>query len=429
MVVTILLGLLTGLPLAFVLGSIAVAFSLALWGPSSLYGLFSAGTSQLRNYVLIAVPLFILMAMILFRSGIAEDMYEAVHKWSGRLRGGLAMATVVVCTLFAAVSGILSGSVVSMGLIALPNMFRHKYSKDIALGSILGGAALGPLIPPSVAAIIYGIMAGTSIGGLFAGGIITGIIISFMFVVYIGVRSYIQKGLCPALPEEEIPSLAEKVRSLRHLVFPVLLILLVLGVIFTGVATPTEASAVGVLGALIAAVVRRRLSFAMLKDCLTTCMSLTSMIIWIMIGATAFTSVFLGSGGMRMMESFVALIPGGPMGTVIACMLIVFVLGMFIDTTAIIMITAALFAPIVAALGVDKLWFGIIYMVNVLMGAFTPPFGFCIFILKGVAPPDVTLTDIYKASLPFIGVQLLALVIFIAFPSAIMWFPRLLMAR
>lgn len=426
MIAALIMGLISGLPLVFALGGMAICFTLALRGPSGIYGLFSSGLYQLNNYVLVAVPLFILMAMILFRSGVVEDMYNAVHKWSGPLRGGLAMATVVVCTIFAAVSGILSGSVVSMGLIALPSMLKHNYQKDIALGSILGGAALGPLIPPSVAAIIYGVMAGTSIGGLFAGGMICGLIISFLFIVYIGIRSYIQKDLCPALPKEERPPLKEKLYSIRYLILPGLLVIIVLGVIFTGIATPTEASAVGVLGALICAAIRRRLSFDLLKESCLTCMSLTSMIMWIIIGASAFTSVFLSVGGMNMMRTILAFIPGGSIGTVIACMIIVFILGMFIDTMAIIMITATLFAPIIAGLGIDKLWFGIIYMVNVLMGSFTPPFGFCLFILKGVAPPDITLSDIYKASFPFIAIQAFALILFIAFPSMIMWFPALL---
>jgi len=416
MVVALFLGLATGLPVAFVLGSVAVCFSLALWGPSSLYALVASGLSVLNNYVLLAVPLFILMAMILFRSGIAEDMYDAVHKWSGPLRGGLAMATVVVCTLFAAVSGILTGVVVSMGLIALPSMFRRKYRKDIALGSILGGSTLGPLIPPSVPAIVYGIMAGTSIGGLFAGGLITGCIISFLFIVYIGVRSYIQKDLCPVLPKEERPSLKEKLYSLRHLVLPILLIAGVLGAIFTGVVTPTEASGVGVLGALICAAIRRRLT---IED-------LTSMIIWLLVGASAYNSAFLGAGGMQLMRSVLSIVPGGPTGVVIVCIMIVFILGMLMDQTAIIIITASLFAPIITSLGIDKLWFGIIYLVALMLGNLTPPFGWAMFILKGVSPPDVTLSDLYKAALPFAAVDTFALALFIAFPWMIMWFPPLL---
>jgi len=429
MIVVLIAGLTTGLPLAFLLGSIAIGFALALSGTSGLYGLVSSGLFQLNNYILVAVPLFILMAMILFKSGIIEEMYDAIYVWSGPLRGGLAMATVAVCTIFAAVSGILSGSVVSMGLIALPNMLKHNYQKNIALGSIVGGASLGPLIPPSVAAIIYGVMAGTSIGGLFAGGIITGAIISLLFMVYIGVRSYIQKGLCPALPAEEIPPLKEKLYGLRHLVFPAILIIVVLGVIFAGIATPTEASAVGVLGAIVSAVTRRRFTMSNLKESLMTTMNLTSMILWIMIGATAFTSVFMGAGGMTMIKTIITFVPGGTIGTVAACMVIIFILGMLLDTTTIIMITAALFAPVITEAGIDKLWFGIIYMVNVLMGAFTPPFGFSLFILKSVTPPHISLKDIYRASLPFVAVQTFALILFIAFPSMIMWFPRLLLRQ
>lgn len=428
MVVALFLGLATGLPVAFVLGSVAVCFSLALWGPSSLYALVASGLSVLNNYVLLAVPLFILMAMILFRSGVAEDMYDAVHKWSGPVRGGLAMATVVVCTLFAAVSGILTGVVVSMGLIALPSMFKRNYRKDMALGSILGGSTLGPLIPPSVPAIVYGIMAGTSIGGLFAGGLITGCIISFLFIVYIGVRSYIQKDLCPALPKEERPSLKEKLYSLRHLVLPALLIAGVLGAIFTGAATPTEASGIGVLGALICAAIRRRLRIEDLKESIIRCLSLTSMIIWLLIGASAYNSAFLGAGGMQLMESLLSVVPGGPTGVVVVCILIVFILGMLMDQTAIIIITASLFAPIITSLGIDKLWFGIVYLVALMLGNLTPPFGWAMFILKGVAPPEVTLSDLYKAALPFAAVDTFAIALFIAFPWMIMWFPPLLVS-
>ena len=426
-ILLVLLGMASGLPLAFVLGGTAMVSGIIFWGPQAMYGIMSSSVGAMNNFVLVAVPLFIFMAMTLGESGLAEDLYLALYKWSGRLRGGLAAVTVVVCTLLAACSGLAAAGILTMGTIALPQMLRHGYNKHIALGSILGGGTLAQLIPPSVVIILYCMVTALSVGKMFAGGFASGFIIAGIFVAYILIRAYFQKELCPALPPEERVSLREKIVSLRSLVLPVILIVTVLGSIFAGIATPTEAAGVGAGGALLCAAVLRRLSWQMLWRSLTASLKVAGMVGWLVLSAYGFSSVFIGSGGGKLVETVLLFLGGGTAWGVLAVViLLLFVAGMIMEPTVIVLVGAPLVVPVMASFGFDLVWFGIIFNVMIQIAFISPPFGYSLFYLLGVSPPGIKTADVYKAAWPFIGLQLICLVVFIIFPASFMWLPHLL---
>ena len=281
----LILFLVLGLPLAFVLGGVGVVGSYFLWGNKGLFVAAVQAYAAMGKFTLLAIPLFVFMAMILERAGVADDLYTMMHRWMGPLRGGLAIGTVLICTIFAAMAGISGAATVSMGVIALPAMLKRKYDKVIAMGCISGGGALGILIPPSVPMILYATLTGESVGGLFAGGIFPGLLLALLFVLYIGIRCFFQPSLGPALPPEERATWEEKVASLRAVVLPIFIILMVLGSIYAGVCTPTESATLGVLGALISAAVYRKLKWTLIKEACFRTASLTTMIIWILIGS------------------------------------------------------------------------------------------------------------------------------------------------
>ena len=427
MVALLLVLIISGLPLAFCVGGAAVIMVLAFRGPGDLYPIVSGLLNQMQNFVLIAIPLFIFMAMVLAQAGIADDLYGAIHIWSGPVRGGLAAAVVITCAVFGAMCGIISGAVVAMGLIALPSMFKRGYSKQIALGSIVAAAPLGIIIPPSVLLILYGVFSATSVGRLYASGLVTGLIMAGFFIIYILAVGFFRPHQAPAIPEEERVTLKEKVKSLRYLLLPAVLIIAVIGSIISGAATPTEASAVGCVGALLCAAVKRRLNLRLLEETVKSSLNLMVMIGWIAITALAFSQVFFAVGGRDMVSSFLAFFPGGMIGAVLITLFIVFIMGMFVDPTLIIVLAAPIFVPIITKMGADPIWFGMLFCIMTEMGHFTPPFGFAMFILKGVSPPDVTIGDIYKSTWPFVAVQLCAVALFIAVPGIVTWLPDLLL--
>ena len=422
----LVLVLLMGLPLTFVLGGLAVVFVLTMWGPQGLYAVALKTYIQMSSFILVAIPLFIFMANILQRSGIADDLYEAMYRWFGRVRGGLAMGTVVICAMFAAMSGISGAATVSMGLIALPSMRRYNYDTDITIGSIAGGGALGILIPPSVTMIILGLFAEVSVGALFAGGVFAGLLLALLFIAYIGIRCALQPHLGPPVLIEERSSWSDKFMSLRALVFPIALIIAVLGSIFTGVATPTEAAAVGAVGSLISATIYRQLNWRMFQDVLNETLKLSVMVLWIIYGAASFVAVYQAIGAQELVAGLFEAIPGGRWGVLIAMQFSFFVLGAFIDPTGIIMITTPIYFPIIRALGFDPVWFGVLFIINMEMAYLTPPFGYNLFYMKAVAPKDITLLDIYRSIIPFVILQGVALIITIIFPQIILWLPRMM---
>jgi len=423
---SLVLWLFLGLPLAFVMGGIAVVFTFLFWDPAALQLAAARMFSGMTTYVMVAVPLFIFMANMLERSGVADDLYTAAHKWIGGLRGGLAVGTVIICVIFAAMAGISGAASVSMGLIALPAMLNRNYDKKIAIGCILGGGALGILIPPSITMVLLGLMGDMSVGKLFIGGIFPGLLLASLFIIYILIRCALQPQLGPPLPPEERGSLREKVIGIRALILPGIIIFSVLGTIFLGVATPTEAAGVGALCSIISAAVHRRLSWSLFKDTCYRSFALSVMVGYIYYTALVFTGLYAATGAADLVAGLLLAVPGGAWGTIIAMQFVFIALGCFLDPSGIIMVCIPLFVPIVESLGFDPLWFGVLFIVNMEMAYLTPPFGLNLFYIKGVAPPEVSMGDIYRSVLPFVLLQLTGLILVMIFPQIVLWLPSLM---
>lgn len=417
-------GLVFGLPMSFTLGSSAIITAYFFWGPNTVYSAASGIYGMMRNMVLIGMPLFILMAAILEKSGIADALYEAMSQWMGALKGGLAIATVAICTIIAAMSGVTTAGVVTMGLIALPVMLRKGYDKTITLGGIMAGGALAILIPPSVSFVIFGMLTRTSIGKLFAGGIIPGLILSAMYMIYIAVRCHFQPHLGPPVPKEERLPFKQKMILSKGLILPTLLILAVLGSIFVGAASPTESAAVGAAGAIICAAINRKFSWKMLKEGAWRTFAVNGMIMWILFGAVVYSNVFIATGGPDLIKNTMMGLNVAPIVIIFIMQISYFILGCFIDEITILMLTLPIYMPIVTALGFDPVWFGVLFMVNMQMAYLTPPFGFTLFYMKGVAPPQVSLIDIYKAVIPFVAMQWVGVLLLMFLPQLALWLPN-----
>ena len=418
--------LLTGFPLAFVLGAIAVVFTYLLWGPYALMAIPANTLGVMQNFILSAIPLFIFMGLVLQKSMLAGAMYDTVHKWAGGLRGGLAMGTVIICMLFAAMTGTSGGATVSMGVIALPSMLERRYNKSIVIGSIAAGGALGILIPPSVLMIVYALFANESVGALFAAGVFPGLLMGGVFIAYIAIKCFFQKEIGPSIPADERASWSEKFQALRSVVLPVLLIFIVLGAIFFGVATPTEAAAIGALGSLICATISGRLTWTIFKESSYETLKLSCMVVWIIIGGSCFAALYTAIGAVEFFKEIVNALPVSKYLILFGIQLSFLILGMLMDPGAIIMICTPVFVPLIKSLGFDPVWFGILFIMNMEMGYLTPPFGFNLFYMKAIVPAGVGMTDIYKAIIPFVLLQAFSLLIIILFPQIALWLPRLI---
>lgn len=414
-----------GVPLTFALGSTALVLGVALWGLSSLNLVANQISGAIFNYTLASVPFFLFMANMLKQSGIADDLYEAMYKWMGGLRGGLGIGTVLVCALIAAMTGVSAVGVIAMGTLALPAMLNRKYDKNIALGSILAGGALGQLIPPSVLGLVYSGLAGVSVGQIFLTGVVPGLMLTLLYVLYIGVRSYVQPALCPALPEEERRSITwgQKLASLTGVVPAIALIVIVLGSLFAGIASPTESAAVGAAGSILIAALHRRMNWPVLKQACVDTLTATTMVMWIALSSLLFVAVYLGIGGNAFVKSMLFGLDMGPWAVFAIMMAIVFLLGMIMDPVGILFLCVPIFLPIVKELGFDPLWFGAMLVINLETSYLTPPFGYNLFYLKSVAPRGVTMHDMYRAVPPFVAMQLLALVICALVPAMVLWLP------
>ena len=422
----LLAALFLGLPVAFSCGGLATVACLLVWGPRGLYSIATTTYSEVTIFVFLAVPLFIFMAEVLAFSGIAEDLFDLVYKWMGPFRGGLAMGTIVVCAIFAAMVGVSTAAAATMGVVALPPMLERGYSKKLVTGTIAAGGALGILIPPSVIMIILGQTAELSIGQLFLGGMMPGILLSIIFVAYIGIRSMLDPKSAPALPPELCVGWGEKLRLLKSLLPPTILVIAVLGSIYGGICTPTEAAAVGAFGALLIAASMKRLSPANFNNALNRTLSLTAMILWITIGAVSFTHMVTVLGVSDWLKELIIGMELNRWVVIVGMQFVFFVLGCFLDPVGIILITAPIFLPLVVSMGFDPLWFGVLFIINMEMAYVTPPFGFNLFVLRGVVPSDVTLEHIYKGILPFVGCQAVCLVLMMLFPDIVTWLPNLL---
>jgi len=424
MFVGLLIGLFMGHPLAFVLGGLAVIFGYIGWGSACFYMFLNQIWGVMDNYILVCIPLFILMAQLLDQSGVAEQLFDTMRYLFGPIRGGVAIAVVVVSTLFGACTGIIGASVVTMGLLSMPVFLKYGYNKRLASGCICAGGTLGILIPPSIMLVVMADQSALSVGKLFAGAIIPGLILSSMYIIYILIRCYFRPQDGPALSKEERSAITKKrlaLMVLKSLVPPMILILGVLGSIFAGIATPTEAAGVGAFLAFVMTLAYRRFTWAGLKTAVINTSKTTSMVIIILAGASCFSSVFMGSGGGDVVKEFILGLGWGKWGTFFVMMVILFFLGMFIDWIGIIMITFPVFLPIAKELGFDMVWFVVTIAVMLQDSFLTPPFGYALFYLKGVAPPEVTTADIYWGAFPFWRLMELGLIAVVIWPNSILW--------
>jgi len=364
--------------------------------------------------------------MVLERTGVAKDLYRMMYLWWGGLRGGLAIGTLGICAIFAAMCGISGAAVVAMGTIALPSMLERGYDKRMVLGCINTGGGWGILIPPSILMILYSLITGVSVGQMFAAGVLPGILLMVLTCIYIIVRCYFQPHLAPALPKDERASWREKMLALRAVILPIIIVVVTLGSIIAGVTTPTEAAAVGVFGALVSALVYRKFSWELMRDASIRTFKLTGMIMWILFAAHAFSAAYQSMGAQELIEGMITGIPGGPWAVIITMMVIVFFLAMVLDPVGIMLITLPVFLPIVQSMGFDPVWFGILFVINMEIGYMTPPFGFNLFYLKGVVPPSITMKDIYVSVIPFVLVEIVGLALIMIFPEIATYLPDLM---
>lgn len=428
MLAFVAVGIFLGFPVFAVLAGVSLIVGFIGWGPVVLDQMVSRTFWVLMNDTLPAVPLFVFMGCIMERAGIAEKAFGILQVALGPVKGSMALATVLLCTLFAAGTGIVGAPVTVMGLLALPAMMRRGYDIPLATGSILAGGTLGILIPPSIMLILYGPLAGLSVARLFTAGIMPGLVLSALYLAYISIRCILRPQMGPALPPEEraMPKLKLFTLIVADM-FPFFLIIVaVLGSIIMGLAAPTEAAAVGAVCGVLLTAAYRRLNWKTIKEAAYETITVSAFILTITIGASIFTGVFLALGGGNVITDFLLGLPLGPYGILAVILFIVFILGFFIDWIAILLICIPIFAPIVPMLGFDPLWFALVFAVCLQTSFLTPPFAVSIFYLKGVAPPGVELTQIYKGVIPFVTLQLVGLALVVIFPQIILWLPGII---
>jgi tripartite ATP-independent transporter DctM subunit len=426
MFILLLILLFLGVPIAFALMTAGALYAFLLWGYDSMALVTSGAWGIMNNYTLIAIPLFIVMSVLLEKSNIISELFDAVYKWSSGLRGGIAITVVVVGAIIGSISGVVAAGVIGLGLIALPQMMRYKYNENLSLGVIMGGGTLGQIIPPNLNMVLYGAITGVSVSSLFAGGMGAGILLILLFMAYVFILAYVKSDAAPSLAKEERVSFSEKIKSIRTLILPMLLIIAVLGSIFTGIATPTESASVGVVGTVLIGVFSKRLNWQKIKESIIEASKMTGMVAWILMGAATFSTVFSGAGGNQMVSELAANAPGGQWGILISAIVFIILLGMFLETMAVIMLAAPIITPVVVEAGFDPLWWAVLFMVILQMAFLTPPFGFAIFYLKSAVGDKVSIGKIYRATLPFLTLQLIAIILIILFPILATWLPELL---
>ena len=420
LLVGILLFLVLGVPLGFATGLLGGAILYFNFGLPGLGLVMQRMYGLCTNYVLISIPLFIFMASLLERSTIAKDLYDALNVWLHRRRGGVAVVTAIMAIIMAAMSGIIGGEVVLLGLVALPQMLRLGYNQNLAVGTICASGSLGTMIPPSIVLIMYGLITETSIHKLFIAAIVPGLLLGALYIVYIITRVKLNPSLAPS--DDSIPddiTFAQKLRHLPGIVPPVLLVVIVLGSIYGGITGIAEAAAMGVVGTLLCIAHRRELTRKLFVEALQRTFKSVGMIIWITFGATVLAGAYALSGGPAFVASSITELNIPPFGVLLAMMLVFLVLGMFLDWIGIVLLAMPVFLPIIIKLGYDPIWFGILFCVNMQVSFLSPPFGPAAFYLKSVAPPHIGLFDIYRSFFPFIGIQVVVLAILLLFPGIV----------
>ncbi|WP_166257342.1 TRAP transporter large permease [Marinobacter salicampi] len=420
MFVVALLMLMFGFPVAFTFGGLALLFGVFAEGMDLFAFMPFRIMSIMQNTVLMAIPLFIFMGIVLQKTKLAEQLLESMGRLFGGLPGGLAMSTIIVGALLAASTGVVGASVVAMGLISLPVMLAHGYDKKLSCGTICASGTLGQIVPPSIILIILGDVLGLPVGDLFRAAVIPGAVLIGLYLGYIIILTLLKPNMAPPMKRINDDTRSQEiVKALIAIIPPLALIAIVLGSIFTGIATPTESAALGGVGALGLAVAYRQFSFKLMWQSAQDTVKVTAMVFAILLGATAFSMTFSYTGGDYILEEFLLSLPGEKWGFLIFAMLVILILGFFIDFVEISFIIVPILAPVAEALGLNMLWFAILIAMNLQTSFLTPPFGFALFYLKGVSPPAVRTTDIYTGVMPFIGLQILVLVMLFIFPG---WF-------
>lgn len=423
-----LVGLALGQELAFVLGGVGVLVGWIAWGDPGVSIAMTKVYDQMQSYSMVAIPMFVLMANFLTHSKVADGLFMSIRYLFGPLKGGLGLAVIVVSTVFAATTGIVGASVVTMGMLSIPVLLRSGYKPSLACGMVCAGGSLGILIPPSIMLVSMGSYAEVSVGKIFFAAIVPGLLLSLCYIIYVMVICHIHPDWGPAMSTEELAEMPLKKRitgSLINLVPPLLLIIAVLGSIFGGVATPTEAAGVGAFFALVLAIAYKQFSWKMLQDSLLDTAKTTAMVFIILFGAAAFTGVFLSLDGDKIIADLVMSMGIGKWGAFAIMMFIVFILGMFIDWLGIVMIVFPIFLPIMDMFGFDRLWVVAVTAVMLQTCFMTPPFGFALFYIKGIVPENVKIGEIYRGVIPFILIIVAVVVICTVFPGVVTWLPTM----
>jgi len=419
--VCLIIVLIAGIPIAFGLLGISAILLFSFIGDRSLNILVSSMWGAMNQDIFICLPLYLFMAFLLEGSGIGVGLYDAMYKWMGPLRGGLAVGTVLISAIIAAMSGIGGTAIILMGLLAYPEMRKRRYSQTISLGTVMAGGTLGPLIPPSGYFVLLGVYSGVSVGKLFMGGVVPGILMTILFCAYVLIAAFLKPESAPAISEKI--SWKAKFISLRGLILPILLILCVLGSIYAGICTPTEAAGFGAFGAIICALINRTFNWAMLKKASLSTFLVTGLMMWLIFGANTFNASLSMFGINKIISDFVTGLSLSNIGLVGIIVLIALILGTIMDSGAILLITIPIFMPLVKLAGIDPLWFCVVFTVSLLTGFITPPFGYAMFYLKSIVGKDATMGEIYRATPPFIIAMFIGLVLLIIFPQIVTWLP------
>ncbi|MAM10995.1 MAG: C4-dicarboxylate ABC transporter [Rhizobiaceae bacterium] len=428
---SMMLSMLTGQRVFAAIGFVGVVAAAFLWGTGGYEIGFSAGMKLMKWYPMLTLPLFIFMGYMLSESGIAEDLYKAFHVWMGGLPGGLAVGTIALMVVISAMNGLSVAGMAIGATIALPELLRRGYDKIMVSGVIQAGSSLGILVPPSVVLVLYGMIARQPVGKLWVAGALPGLMLAAMFIIYIVIRCRLNPALGPSLPREErdMP-LGEKLKLLRAGIIPFLIFFLMMGLFLMGVTSLTESAAIGALSALVAALVKKRLTWKLLNRTMEQTLGISCMFMWIILAALCFGAVFDGLGAVRALETLLLeRWDLGPWEILIMMQISYIIMGTFLDDTAMLVIVAPLYVPLVGHLGFDLVWYGVLYTITCQIAYMTPPFGYNLFLMRAMAPREISLTDIYRSVWPFVIIMILGLAIVTAFPQIALWLPNLVYAR
>ncbi len=428
---SMMLMLLTGQRVFGAIGFVAIAASLALWGDGGSEMAFNAAMKLMKWYPLLTLPLFIYMGYMLSESAIADDLYEMFHVWFGPVRGGLAIGTIGLMVVISAMNGLSVAGMAIGATIAMPELLRRGYDKLMVTGVIQAGSSLGILVPPSVVLVLYGMIARQPVGKLWLAGVFPGLLMASLFIAYIAIRCIIQPKLGPVLPPEERQvSWAEKLRLLKAGLIPLFIFFSMTGLFLMGVTNLTESSAVGAAAATLAALVKGRLTKRVMEETIRKSLGVSCMFMWIILAALAFGAVFDGLGAVKALEAFfLEKLELTPWEILIMMQLSYLLMGMFLDDTAMLVIVAPLYVPLVKLLGFDLVWYGVLYTITCQIAYMTPPFGYNLFLMRAMAPPEITLGDIYRSIVPFVAVMCFGLALVMLFPQVAMWLPEMFYNR